>query len=711
LRDAGVRTRAAAGFGLTILLGAFLLFQIQPLVSKHILPWFGGSPSVWTTCLLFFQVTLLAGYAYAHGIARLLAPRAQAVVHALLIVAALWPSILPGSDWAPQSGQSPVLRILAMLLVSVGLPYFVLASTSPLIQSWLHRIVPGRAPWRLYAISNAGSMLAVISYPILIEPQFAVSEQARIWRWCFVVFAILCGTVLWRLVRAPAAARVSPEATAPVEPARGEAKKHRPLYWVAWSATSVVLFMAVTNQLSLNIASIPLLWVLPLGTYLASFIVAFGGPRFYPRRLFALLLGPAILAFYVALPGDVDPALPAVELSALASIILAIVALFVCCLVCHGELYRIRPEPERLTGYYLLISVGGVIGGVLVGVVAPHVFLLYSELQIGLLTCAVLFSLTAWRDRALFPVLRRRLGAGLILGALGLIVAMSVVLTVSQLRDTIYTKRNFFGLIRVRDVGRDDPGEDRHLELAHGSTLHGIQFVAEPLRRLPTLYYGPISGVGFVMQSFDSPEGRAVGLVGMGAATLAAYGTADDHFCFYEIDPDVVHVAKTYFTFLADTEATWEAVVGDGRLRLERDAGMFFDILVLDAFGSDAIPVHLLTIEAFQLYERRLKEGGVIAFHISNHHLDLAPVVSRIAAQLGFRAVEIANRDEPGGPTGEATWVVLSRKQAFFERLETVSLAARKSGVVRIWDADPERYRAIRTWTDDYSNVFQILRR
>ncbi len=289
------------GFGLTVLLGSFLLFQIQPLVSKRILPWFGGAPAVWTTCLLFFQVMLLAGYAYAHGISRFLGARSQAAVHAALILAALLPSILPGAAWAPGEHDLPLLRILAMLFFSVGLPYFVLASTSPLVQTWMHQVDPDRPPWRLFAMSNAGSMLAVISYPVLIEPVFGVAMQAHIWKWSFGVFAALSGVVLWQLVQATPRPAVAAAAagSAPATGSGSESAARRRSLWVAWSATSVVLFMAVTNQLSLNIASIPLLWVIPLGTYLLSFIAAFAGPMFYPRRLFAALLGPATVALFV----------------------------------------------------------------------------------------------------------------------------------------------------------------------------------------------------------------------------------------------------------------------------------------------------------------------------------------------------------------------------------------------------------------------------
>ncbi|GJM44681.1 MAG: hypothetical protein DHS20C21_15230 [Gemmatimonadota bacterium] len=699
----------AVGFGVTIFLSSLLLFQIQPIVSKHILPWYGGSPAVWTTCLLFFQLVLFAGYGYSHLLVRRVSPRTQALIHGTLIVAAMLPALLPGPAWAPQGIESPLPRILRMLLVTVGLPYFVLSATSPLLQSWIHRVAPDRPPWHLFATSNAGSLIALASYPFLVEPLLSLPEQARNWKWGFLAFAMFCGALLWQVARQGAASRAPAEPeTRPGAPA---GRTGGPALWVGWSATSVVLFMAVTNQLSLNIASIPFVWVMPLGIYLLSFIVTFSGHRGYPRRLFAFLLVFAVVAFYLALPGDIQPDLAVLQLGSLQRIALAGLALFVCCMVCHGELYRSRPPAADLTRFYLSVSLGGVVGGVLVGVVAPLVFLLYHELQLGLVACGVLYAISVRRDSAgLFPEPRRNAVTALIASALAVMVTASVVLTVDQLQDTVYTKRNFFGLIRVQDVGRDDPTQDRHLDLAHGTTLHGLQFLGDKARRIPTIYYGPISGVGLTLRSVERPGGREVGVIGMGAATLAAYGRTGDRIRFYEIDPDMEEVARHPFTFLEDSEATCDVVIGDGRLSLERDPESRFDVLVLDAFSSDAIPTHLLTVEAMEIYSAHLNPEGVFAFHISNHYLNLAPIVAGLAQRQGYRAIEVANLDEPDGATREATWMLLSRSDLFFERLEAISRPLRTAGLVAIREATPEQYPEIRIWTDDYSNLLQILR-
>lgn len=694
--------------GVTVFLGSFLLFLVQPIAGRRILPWYGGSPAVWTTCLVFFQSALLAGYAYAHLLARRASPRRQAVVHGALLAAALLPPVLPGLESAPAGNAAPVPGILALLLRTIGLPFFLLAASGPLLQAWAGRIHPERPPWRLFAVSNAGSLTALVAYPVLVAPELSVTAQARVWKAGLVVFALLVGFVLHRLATGlPSGA---PGSGGPADPAADPARgPERPGLWIAWSATAVILFMAVTNQLSLNIASVPFLWTMPLGLYLLSFVVTFSGPAAYPRPILAGLLVVAFVAFWVALPGDTQSELVVLRLTSLQRIVTSGLALFVCCMVCHGELYRLRPRRARLTRYYLAISLGGVVGGVLVGVVAPRAFLLYHELQLGLLACGVLCLLTLRREGpAALGTGRARLAVGMAAVGLAVMAAESVWLTQQQLRETVYTRRNFFGLIRVRDV--QDPDGAEHRELGHGSTLHGLQLLGDDRGRFPTIYYGPISGVGLVLRALGNPAGLRVGVIGMGAATVAAYGRANDRYDFYEIDPDMVDVARRYFTFLKDSRAECRVELGDGRLSLERDEDRGYDVIVLDAFSSDAIPVHLLTVEAMRTYERHLKPGGVLAFHISNHYLDLGAVVTGLAEARGFRAMEIENRDEPGGTTRESTWMILARDESLAEPLSLVSARAREAGLVTIRDAGPERVHGVPVWTDERSSLLGILR-
>ncbi len=724
----------------TIFLSAFLIFQVQPMVSKHILPWFGGSPAVWTTCLVFFQALLFAGYAYAHLSASRVPPRWQAPLHVVLLIAAVFVSVLPANAWKPLGDEYPIARIVQMLFVSVGLPFFVLCASGPLLQAWFARLHPGRSPYRLFAVSNAGSLLALLSYPFLFEPRLSVTRQAGVWSWLFYVLIVLSGVVAWSIWRkatgegvqtgngakASGAAkegersRAGKGAKAKKGAAPGGARKAvapepptplKQTFWILWSACGVILFMAVTNQLTLNVASVPFLWIVPLSIYLLSFVLAFGDARWYPRRLFSVLLVGAFLVFFLLLPGEILTENTVLEMGTVQKIAITAIALFVCCLVCHGELHRLRPPSAYLTRFYLSVSFGGLLGGIIVGVVAPSAFLILQELQIGLVLCCVLYLATFFRDPA--SVLRggrpRWAWAAMIAG-LSAMVVVSFQLSVGQLRGTVRTERNFFGLLRVMKETGEGTGETPHVTLHHGSTLHGMQFTGAEHRRLPTLYYGPITGAGVVLTAYTPPRGRRIGVVGMGVATLAAYGRPEDSFWFYELDPDVIEIARENFTFLADSEAESHVQVGDARLSLEREPDHEFDILVLDAFNSDAIPVHLLTVEAMETYARHLHEDGIIAAHITNAHLDLSPVVQNMAATKGLVTFEFANVQRQGGTSARSRWVLASRNAALLEGLVEAASALSDAGLVRVSTGDAAAYASVRTWTDDFSNLFDIMK-
>ncbi len=672
----------------TIFTGAFLLFQVQPLIAKYILPWFGGSPAVWTTALLFFQMLLLCGYAYAHLSIRHLGPRAQVVLHVgvLLAALALLP-ITPAEHWKPQTATPPAWQILALLTATIGLPYFALASTSPLMQAWFSRLRPGVSPYRLYALSNVGSLLALASYPFLVEPVFARTTQGLIWSWGFGIFALSSGVCAVWLWRHPGGA-ASAEQEADDDGASPVGFGARAL-WVALPAAASVLLLAVSNQLSQDVAAIPFLWVLPLSLYLLSFIIAFNHQKWYNRPLFAGALVPALTAviWVMFLAGDASLLL---QLGAYSF------ALFICCMVCHGELARLKPHPRHLTTFYLLIAVGGALGGIFVGLIAPAVFKIFLELHLGLLLCCGLLLIALVIDRRSPLYHGRPWWAWVVLcvAFAGLAVVLDIQATQSY-DSAIAKSRNFYGVLTVLRDHEGTPSEQ--LLLRNGVIDHGVQFLAPGKRHWPTTYYAPLSGAGIAFRHYPRQQGFRIGLIGLGAGTLAAYGREGDYFRFYEINPQVLQMAKTYFTYLADSKAQVEVVLGDARLSLEREAPQGFDILLLDAFSGDAIPVHLLTKEAFDIYMRHLRPDGVIAVHISNRHFNLQPVIRALAKRLELEAVLIVN---PSGARKmwQSDWMLLTRNQAFLSE-EVIQRARRILGT----------HRRIGMWTDDYTNLFQLL--
>jgi SAM-dependent methyltransferase/MFS family permease len=663
-------------YAATIFLSSFLLFLVQPLIARLILPWFGGSAAVWTTCMLFFQMLLLAGYAYAHGIA---GRRVERIVHTVLLVAALATlPIMPAESWKPVGGEEPISRILLLLMATVGLPYFLLASTSPLVQAWFTRARPQENPYRLFALSNLASLLALLGYPLVVEPYFSAREQVGVWSWLFGAFAVLCAALAWRTPRAVPIA----ETTAAAPLARSQFAG-----WLALSATGSVMLLAVTNHLTQNVASVPLLWLVPLTLYLATFIIAFEGSGWYqPRYLWPLLLIALVAMAWLVVDTDYH-----YHLGLQLGVFLP--GLFIGCLFCHGELYRTRPAPQRLTASYLTVSAGGALGGLLVAVVAPLVFTGYFELGVGLAALSVLAVL-------------RFVTVGRIAYALSLLVLLGVGACATydgfrHQKDVRVAKRSFYGVLRVKEYG--EPGDDSHLRrLVHGTIMHGEQYLSDKMRRMPTTYYTESSGIAAAIRAKEDHPVR-VGVIGLGAGTIAAYGRPGDLYKFYDIDANVIQIARTQFTFLGDSGARIETALGDARLTLEREPPQGFDVLAVDAFSSDAIPVHLITREALQTYLRHMKPDGVVAFHVSNRFLDLIPVVARLANELNAHAVLIA--DDPDDEDdrllkSRSDWVLVSRDAKALEAPAIVDAGA----------APAEDHPAWRTWTDDYSNLIQILK-
>jgi hypothetical protein len=680
----------------TIFLSAFLLFQVQPLIGRYILPWFGGTPAIWTTCMLFFQIVLLAGYAYAHLIRTQLSNRGQVIVHlALLAVAAVLLPIAPSAAWKPQEAGDPTWRILATLAATVGLPYFALSATSPLLMAWFSATRPGASPYRLYAVSNAGSLLALASYPFLVEPLLRLRMQADVWSALFVSFAFLCGACavfLWRAKRpldamleaagAPAAA------LRPTLMARG--------LWLALSACGSALLLAVTNEMCSEVGVVPFLWILPLALYLLSFILCFESDRLYRRAIFWPLLVAAGGGAIALLYGGVD--VPIVLQIAGYSFIL-----FICCMVCHGELARLKPDPRRLTGYYLTMSAGGAVGGIMVALVAPLVFSAYFELHIALGACFVLAAVIFWREELWSPHWRRRWAfpvVGVATVAVPIVVAGGLVMQArEEFKWAISTSRNFYGILTVTDYNSEDP-DTMYYSLCHGRILHGTQYANAPLRFEPTTYYGESSGVTLAIRYGCEGATPKVGVVGLGTGTLAALGRPGATYRFYEINPAVRQLATSRFTYLADSRAKCEVVMGDARLSMEREEPQGYDVLALDAFSSDAIPVHLLTEEAVAVYLRHMKPTGVLAVHISNRFLDLEPVVLGLADRFGLGAAVITSEDDDELGLMGSTWVLVTANRAFLD-LDPIRSAAQPAS---------ETTSARIVWTDDYSNLVHIVK-
>jgi hypothetical protein len=716
-------------FGLTIFTGAFLLFLIQPLIAKFILPWFGGSPAVWSTCMLFFQILLLGGYAYAHFSHRRLAPRRQVILHLILIASALLLlPITPGDLWKPPDGAMPTWRILLLLTACLGLPYFVLSATGPLMQAWVSGVYVEAVPYRLFALSNLGSLLALAGYPFFVEPNFSRIEQAGWWSFGLGGFALLaawCGAIVWRragsiplpqqMLRKEGAA--GPDTTLETPNSRGKAA----WLWFALPACASVLLLAVTNKICQDIAVIPFLWVLPLGLYLLSFIISFDSPRWYWRPFWlpalTFALGTTLWMMIGSGAGIPDwPVLRPIRwlltqaslLSLFNSIGIYLGTLFVCCMVCHGEVYRLRPVPRKLTSFYLMIAAGGALGGIFVVLLAPTLFNNYFELHIGLYGIASLATVVMFVDEK-SPFHGGRCvwaWGGIILALIGFGAGLYHD-AAKSVAGNLVVSRSFYGVLKVSESRLDDP-EAHELTLEHGGTQHGLQFVSPRKRRWPTTYYTSASGISRAMAHFPRKQNRRVGVAGLGVGTLAAFGKAGDYFRFYEINDQVRLLAQNRFWYLVDSPARIEIVLGDARLSMEREPDQRFDILVLDAFSSDAIPVHLLTCEAFEIYLRHLRPDGVIAVNISNRYLNMEPVVTRTADHFSLGAALIYNNDsyldyddedDENSAVFDSDWVLLSRN-ADFLKLPAIREASTSRG-----DYSPK----IGMWTDDKSNLLQIL--
>ena len=675
-----INLRLAFHYGLTIFLSAFLLFQVQPLIGKMILPWFGGSAAIWTTCMLFFQTVLLLGYFYSHWVTRSLTPSGQSLVHGvLLMVSLLLLPVSPSLDWMPLGAENPTLRILGLLTVSIGLPYFVLSTTGPLLQAWFARERSGQVPYRLFALSNFGSMLALLAYPLAVEPVFSTQWQSWIWSGLYVCFAAACALLAWR-------GRKGSIIAAPSQQEGPPPHWKDKLLWASLAACPSILMVADTSFLTANIAPIPLLWVAPLALYLLSFILSFERSGWYQRKIFLplLVLGLSALAYL--------PTLGIVALPLYLSMGINLSAFFVACMVCHGELARRQPHPSHLTGYYLMLAVGGVAGGFFVGVIAPYCFDSNYELSVGIVLTGLIAAI------AVIPKMRfarpQSRGASIGFSAV-LLLALSWIRIEAHLEETSGAEvkaRNFYGTLQVFNNTQEG-----HRSLVHGQIVHGRQHTTPGKEQLPITYYSPESGVGRAIGLKAEQGPVRVGVIGLGTGTLLGYGRAGDSYRLYEIDPLVVEIAQKNFSFLSGTPAATEIVLGDARLQLEREPDQLFDVLAVDAFSGDSVPVHLLTLEAFAQYFRHLKPDGILAVHISNRFLDLRPVVKSAADHFKREVRLIDAESEPEKMVLRSRWMLLSQDPELFEEPDFDDAI------------EVENKRGFKAWKDDYSSILSIL--
>jgi hypothetical protein len=703
---------------LTVLLGAFLLMQVQPLIARYLLLWFGGTYSVWTASMLFFQVALLLGYGLAHLGAVRAAVRWQArgflagVGVALAVLA--WQvmdwggPMLPPLGWQPRNADAPTPQVLSLLAVAVGAPFVLLAMVSTTIQAWSARLWQKRSPYPLYAYSNLGSLLGLLTYPFFVEPLLGLRAQAAVWTGGFLLFAS---------VASMAAVRVARAAPAPMSYEERDAKSAAPMLWLrllwVWlAATGAILLLATTNQLTQEIGSISLLWVAPLAVYLASFIVAFSG-RGYRRGVWLALAPLAAGAVFSLGWRDVT------RIGVGEQVVLSLFALLVGCMLCHGELHRLRPAPRYLSGFYLLLALGGAVGGLAVGIVAPRVFDSIKEFHFGAVLCAgaVLAALAVGKDAPLRGP-RRSLGWSVAVLVLAVVAGGAGLVEARQGEQVLARSRGFYGTLAVRKIGESDAARTGASfpihALYHGATRHGYQARHPQHGRIPTSYYSTKSGLAAALQFHPKRErGRVnatpfrAGVIGLGIGTIATYGRTGETYRFYEISDEVVKLAQGaggYFDYLATSPAKIEVVRGDARLSLRQELeaagqGQQFDVLVLDAFNGDALPLHLLTQEAFALYLAHLDPQGVLAIHASSRYFALEPVIARHMealdlAGLRYMQTQVSDNDDP------SEWLVLSRSRPVIAQIGQRAPSQAFSGEQRL----------VPVWTDDRSNVLQVVK-
>ena len=705
---------------LTLFVSAFLLFWCQPMVAKMVLPLLGGSASVWTTCLLFFQTMLLAGYVYAHGLSRLADIRKQLLIHGILTLGAI--GFIPisffvhaGADVA----QHPLRWLLIHLAAAVGVPFFVLSATAPLVQNWLARtdVESRQDPYFLYAASNAGSLLSLVLYPLVMEPMFGLQVQSRAWSAGYGVLLALLVLTGAAVLRNNRGVTQSPAIAPP------DWKNRR--FWAAAAFVPSALLLAVTTHISVNIAPVPFLWIIPLAVYLLTFIMAFGrGSTRLPGAVSLSRFSPLVFVALLLIVPDMAPQTPTLNWLLMGG---HVAAFFFGALLCHRRLAERRPPAEHLTEFYFWIALGGALGGTFTALIAPVIF--KSVFEYPLLVAVLAFFreseeqnanrwdwilpaflgalfLGVWQlhtssvvpDAGFFIALlafrRRRLRFALAFAILIIGYALTLPAYVERGRR-VYIARNFFG---VKKVLVDD--EQHLLKLIHGEILHGIESTEPERAGIPLSYYHPTGPVGDVMAALGERPGQTVGVVGLGSGSLAAYASASRQLVFYEIDTQVETIARQYFSFLDRCREHCSVAIGDGRLAIERTPDRTFDLILLDAFSSDSIPAHLVSREALRIYQSRLKPNGMILFHVSNRYLNVGRLVSAVTGDAGLVVYLRSDREDNGLPGKSGSDYAVAARH-----VSDLGVLPLKGTWFPLESAS-----AVRPWTDDYSNVLDLLR-
>ncbi len=654
------------------------------MIAKMILPWFGGAASVWITCMLFFQLVLLFGYIYAHWLISFLKPWGQVFVHVLFVgVSLLFLPVTPSQGLKLMGDSDPMIHLLIILIASVGLPYFLLSTTSPLLQSWYARTYQAAIPYRLFALSNFSSLLGLVAYPFVIEPYLTLSQQSDIWSWSYALFALTCiiTALLGIKQKHILVSHVDLKVSGP-EKAVDKPTARENLVWFLLSTCSSVMLLSTTNHLTQNIASIPFLWILPLTLYLLSFTLCFDRSGWYRRNWYVWIVTIVVgtMAYVIAVCDYNDDITQTISLFC--------AGLFLCCMFCHGELASRKPMHRYLTGFYLMISAGGAAGGILVGVVVPKVLSGPFELSIALIACAVLLFAMNFRKKILTDIVCAALIAGTMLSTVSYLISFT--------ENARLLVRDFYGNLMVVVA---DPGEEYEVRtLVHGIINHGIQFTNPEWSNGHFSYFSDLSGIGMAINNLQ-PGPRNIGVLGLGVGAIAAYGREGDTFRFYEIDPLVEKVARQEFTYLSGCRGKVDVLIGDGRLLLEQDHNQKFDLLAIDAFSGDSVPLHLLTIEAMKLYFSRLKPDGILALNITNRHIDLGPVLALAGNELGKRAILIFHPGDMENYIYSTDWVLMTSRRDLLKIPEIRNAATTL-----------EAMPGIRLWTDDYSNLVQILK-
>ena len=680
----GARVSGKLLYNFTIFLSAFLLFQIQPLIAKMILPWFGGAAAVWITCMLFFQLFLLGGYIYAHWLINNLKSKNQMATHILLLAFSMFLlPVVPNRHLITADNLDPVLQLLALLLTSVGMPYFLLSTTTPLLQSWYSRTYQRAMPYRLFALSNFASLLGLLAYPFIVEPNLTLPQQSNCWSALYIVFAVACAGAALHSLKTSNDVVIQVDATDKLmAEVSGPPRTVEKILWLLLSTCSSIMLLSTTNYLTQNLASIPFLWILPLSLYLLSFTLCFDRNGWY-RRTWYLWIISAVL-------GGMSYALAEWEQAYPIGILIPVfcAGLFAVCMFCHGELAARKPAPRHLTSFYLMISIGGALGGIFIGILVPKLLTGPFELALALIACALLLFIVNFRRNRFTAIVCTALIAGVLIES-GIYISAFT-------KKSRFMARNFYGCLKVDEF---DKGTDKeHRWLVHGTIIHGVQFLDSKRRHEPVSYYAPSSGIGLAIKYL--PQGpRRIGIIGLGAGSLSAYARQGDVYRFYDINPLVKNVALNEFSYLSDCKAKVDILIGDGRLLLEQESDQHYDLLVVDAFSSDSIPVHLLTVEAIQLYFHHLQPDGILALHISNHHLDLAPVIEQIRSKLDKQAILIHSEGDDDKGIYRTDWVLMtsSRDLLKIPELKKVAMELRSQPGLRVW-------------TDNYSNLIQIVK-